>query len=135
MKCRCNDTNNKDYHRYGGRGIEVCDEWTDYIPFKEWASGRLEDTDGSIERVDVNKGYSPSNCTVIPTYLQAYNRRNGMDLHTAVEMARDIKQHGKRERYLFHYLGLYPHLKDYHIKQFVLYCKHIDELAELEIIT
>ena len=37
MRSRCNNPHNKEYHRYGGRGISCCKEWGSFIPFKEWA--------------------------------------------------------------------------------------------------
>ena len=75
MRARCNNTGSKDYKNYGGRGIEVCTEWADYSVFKDWAGSRFEMPDSSIERKDVNIGYNPVNCTVIPISEQANNRR------------------------------------------------------------
>lgn len=37
MRQRCRDKNKEHYDRYGGRGIRVCEEWGDYLEFKEWA--------------------------------------------------------------------------------------------------
>lgn len=66
MKDRCNNPKNQGYYLYGGRGIKVCDEWQDYFTFKEWALTHGYRDDLSIERIDNDKGYEPSNCTWIP---------------------------------------------------------------------
>lgn len=69
MRYRCNNPNDSRYNEYGARGIKVCPEWDNidngFINFKEWAefNGYSEDKDLSIERVDVNGNYCPSNCS------------------------------------------------------------------------
>ena len=133
IKARCYNPNNKDYPRYGGRGITMCTEWQEFVDFKSWAGDRFEAPDSSIERIEVNGNYCAGNCMVIPTYLQAYNRRNGMDLHTAVALAKSVLANGKIKGYILFYMSEFPSLKDYQIKQFVLYSKHIDELAKLQV--
>lgn len=63
MKRRCNDPNNKRYAQYGGRGIKVCPEWEhDYPAFRTWAMSAGYRDDLTIDRIDVDKGYSPENC-------------------------------------------------------------------------
>lgn len=77
MKRRCLNPNTKYYKDYGGRGINVCDEWLEYSNFKEWSlSHGYEDNKRlSIERIDVNGNYEPSNCCWIPLKHQARNTR------------------------------------------------------------
>lgn len=62
MKDRCNNPNNKKYRLYGGRGISVCEEWQISQAFLSWAvsSGYREGL--SIDRIDPNGNYEPSNC-------------------------------------------------------------------------
>lgn len=74
---RCTDMNNPAYKHYGGRGIKVCDEWKDPRNFCKWAekNGYEAEKGLSIERIDVDGNYEPSNCTWIPLNQQAYNRR------------------------------------------------------------
>lgn len=75
MKQRCTNPNDPRYINYGGRGIKVCDEWMhDFVAFKEWAYNNGYREDLSIERIDVNDDYKPSNCTWIPFTKQAINR-------------------------------------------------------------
>ncbi len=133
MKSRCNSATNKDYKYYGGRGIEVCEDWTNFNEFNLWCAGRLDKEASSIERVEVNGNYEPSNCIIIPTYLQSYGRRNGIGLHKAVEFARDLVENGRGDRgYVMRFMNKYD-LRDYQVKQFVLYNKHLNELAELKL--
>lgn len=76
MKRRCYNSRTKYYKDYGGRGITVCDEWkNDYSKFKEWALANGYREGLSIERVDVNKGYSPDNCKFITINEQNSNKR------------------------------------------------------------
>lgn len=60
---------------YGDRGIRVCREWQNYECFREWALANGYRDDLTIERMDVDGDYSPSNCTWITRARQVYNRR------------------------------------------------------------
>lgn len=75
MKDRCYNSKNKDYARYGGRGIKVCEEWlNDYITFKKWAINNGYQEDLAIERKDFDKDYCPENCKWISMSQQQRNK-------------------------------------------------------------
>lgn len=75
IRQRCRNKNNVGYKDYGGRGISLCDEWEKYEAFREWALKNGYEKHLTIERVDVNKGYSPSNCKWVPLSEQSSNTR------------------------------------------------------------
>lgn len=74
MKNRCNNPKDKDYLKYGGRGIKVCERWLNvenfiedmYPTFKEGLT---------LDRKDNNKGYSKENCRWVPKSVQSQNTR------------------------------------------------------------
>ena len=76
MLGRCNNPNNKDFPKYGGRGIKVCDEWRDFVNFNNWANENGYSDELSIDRIDVNGNYEPNNCRWVTLAEQARNKRN-----------------------------------------------------------
>lgn len=75
MRQRCNNSKNKSYKDYGGRGIKVCEDWSDFSVFEDWALKKGYKVGLSIERINVNGGYLPENCTWIPLCEQGKNTR------------------------------------------------------------
>lgn len=76
MRNRCTNKSNISYINYGGRGISVCDEWlNDFVNFYNWAMANGYKDDLTIDRIDVNGNYEPSNCRFISNKEQQMNKR------------------------------------------------------------
>lgn len=75
MKRRCNPTNKEKAKWYSGRGIAVCDEWKNsFQAFYDWAIANGYEDNLSIDRIDVDGNYEPSNCRWANVYQQAVNK-------------------------------------------------------------
>ena len=102
MKQRCNNPKTCEYHRYGGRGIKVCDEWASFNNFRDWAMSNGYDPDAprgkcTLDRIDNDGDYEPSNCRWVDMLEQMKNRpRRGCyyeyhgECHTLYEWAKII---------------------------------------------
>jgi len=76
MKSRCDNPNSKYYKDYGGRGISYCKEWADFVLFEEWALTNGYKDNLTIDRINNNGNYEPSNCRWIDIKSQQRNRRS-----------------------------------------------------------
>ena len=62
---------------YGGKGVFICDEWLrDFQTFYDWAIQNGYDDNLTIERINVNGNYEPSNCRFVDMAVQNNNKRN-----------------------------------------------------------
>ena len=73
MKQRCYNSHNKDFKNYGGRGIQVCERWMIFENFLVDMGERPEDK--TIDRIDNDGNYEPSNCKWSTHLEQIHNRR------------------------------------------------------------
>lgn len=111
MLGRCNNPNRKGYQNYGGRGINVCEEWqgeNGYETFRKWALENGYDDKQSIERIDVNGDYCPENCKWIKKSDQAYNKRNSL-IYEMDGKKQDLAQWARE--YGINYYTLWSRLK------------------------
>ena len=76
MRQRCNNPRQHDYRWYGAKGIRVCEEWEDYCVFREWALKNGYSPSLTIDRIDGEKDYCPSNCRFITIQEQQKNKAN-----------------------------------------------------------
>lgn len=77
IKNRCFNSNTGRYKDYGGRGITICDEWkNNFQTFYEWAMSHGYSDELTIDRIDNNGDYEPSNCRWVTVKIQNRNARS-----------------------------------------------------------
>ena len=82
IKTRCYNAKIPNYNDYGGRGITVCDEWkNDFTTFYNWAMSNGYSDDLTIDRINNDGNYEPSNCRWVDVITQANNKRNNIKVN------------------------------------------------------
>jgi len=96
MSNRCRNPSNKCYKDYGERGITVCDEWFEFMPFYDWGVNNGWETGLELDRINNNGNYTPSNCRFVTRKKNLQNTKtskwwfiNGLKF----ESARDASEH------------------------------------------
>lgn len=86
IKSRCTNPNNNAYKSYGGRGITICERWSGENGFTNFISdmGERPSIEYSIDRIDNNMGYEPSNCRWASRTEQSRNTRSNR--HITLDM-------------------------------------------------
>lgn len=79
-KSRCKNENDKDYKNYGGRGIKVCKRWKNSFEKFYKDMGDKPSAEHSLDRINVNGNYEPSNCKWSTIIEQNNNRRTNLFL-------------------------------------------------------
>lgn len=109
MYLRCYNANFTRYRDYGGRGITICSEWLrNYENFRSWALTNGYSDDLSIDRIDVNGNYEPSNCRWATMKEQHRNRRGyGKIKYQGISTYKhgygaNVSENGKRVHVAFH---------------------------------
>lgn len=95
MKNRCANPNDKHFDCYGGRRISVCEDWkSSFQNFREWAIANGYSDELTLDRIDVDGNYEPSNCRWSTRKEQANNKRTNVfiewdgEVHTLKEWSR-----------------------------------------------
>lgn len=111
MRRRCNYKAGTRYAYYGGRGIRICDEWNDFAAFRLWAMANGYEHGLSIERIDNNGNYEPSNCVWANQTIQNRNKRNNKVL-TLFGQSKTMMEWSEDERCKVGYRTLRTRIRD-----------------------
>ena len=103
IKSRTLNSKYKRYSDYGGRGITICEEWkNDFVPFYNWAmlNGYEENKGLSIDRIDNDGNYEPSNCRWTTKTIQSRNRRIRKNNKSGYKGVSFVKDRNKYRSYI-----------------------------------
>ena len=109
MKQRCLNPNTEWYHRYGGRGITVCDEWLHSFETFLKDVGAKPKPNYSLDRIDVNGNYTKDNVRWVNDFVQMMNRRSHIGKYKGVSFYKIHKKYASavyiKDKHL--HIGMY----------------------------
>lgn len=76
LRSRCNYKKHKSFHRYGGRGIKLCEGWEEFIHFYNWSITHGWKEHLTIDRIDNDGNYCPENCQWITKSENSHKKRS-----------------------------------------------------------
>ena len=94
---RCNNANHQSFKDYGGRGIKVCERW---IKFENFFEDMGYSNGLTIDRIDNDRNYEPSNCRWVNQSIQSFNTRIRKDNITGTTGVYYIKSRNMWESYI-----------------------------------
>lgn len=97
MRCRCNPARSHLEPRYAGRGIRVCQEWSDFQKFYEWANESGYSSELELDRIDNDGNYEPSNCRWT-THQRNSSNRSTTKLVTAFGETKSLAEWARDKR-------------------------------------
>ena len=100
IKSRTLNPQHKQYNDYGGRGITICDEWLDVQNFYNWAMENGYSDELSIDRINNDGNYEPSNCRWTTQTIQNRNQRIQKNNKTGYKGVSFVKSKNKYTTYI-----------------------------------
>lgn len=85
IKQRCENPNDGNYIHYGASGVCLCDEWHNFVNFRDWALQNGYAKDLSIDRIDTYGNYEPSNCRWVTAKVQNNNKKVNVDIREFIK--------------------------------------------------
>ena len=98
----CNNKESEFYHRYGGRGIRVCEEWREPLKFINWCLENGYEKGLTIDRIDNDGNYEPSNCRWVSPFVNASNKntyKNNKSGYSGIYFFKPTKKWSATVRY------------------------------------
>lgn len=85
MRKRCENRNSTNYRNYGAKGISVCCEWHNWMSFKDWSLQNGYSDELSIDRINCDGNYEPSNCRWATRSVQNQNQKRNIKPFKAID--------------------------------------------------